>query len=302
MSKPPIIHPAPSLAALTTLRLGGRAQALLDLTDVDDSAQLEAAAREVERMGVPVCALGRGSNVLAADGDLPVALLRDKSAPWVEGLAEDDAAATIRVAGSMALPALVRWTLERGYAGLEGMLGVPGSVGGAVAMNAGSFGCDMGGTLSRVRVFTPGDGLQWRSQEDFRTGYRTFRLMRPSAWFLVVAAELSLTRAPREAVRAKARESIIRKRLGQPVQAWSAGCVYRNPEGEKPAGMLLDEAGFRGARLGGVGFSAKHANFLVHHGGGSAEEAFALLEEAESVVLERFGVALEKEVKVWPCN
>lgn len=294
------ITQSPSLAELTTLRLGGTALALVRAAGVGD---LESLPGTLEQLGGLVHVLGRGSNILAHEGRIEATLVHfDEDEP--ELVIEDDGKdyANIRVSAACSLPALVRRLVKAGLSGLEGLLGVPGSVGGAVAMNAGAFGCEMGSVLESVQVFTPERGLEWLGRDGFSTAYRTFELVEPAAWKIVTSAQLRLAKVGVEAAQAAANEAISKKKASQPLSAWSAGCVYKNPAQGVAAGWLLDEAGFRGKALGGVGFSEKHANFLVNYGKGTSSEAFELLAMAEDAVAERSGYTLVKEVRIWPCS
>ncbi|TVM19780.1 UDP-N-acetylenolpyruvoylglucosamine reductase [Oceanidesulfovibrio indonesiensis] len=294
------ITQSPSLAELTTLRLGGTALALVRAAGERD---LESLPGTLEQIGGAVHVLGRGSNILARDGEIAATLVHyDEDEPEMTIEDEGEDCATVRVSASSSLPSLVRRLVQAGLSGLEGLLGVPGSVGGAVAMNAGAFGCEMGAVLESVRVFTPERGIEWLNRHGFRTAYRTFELVEPAAWKLVTAARIKLPKAGVKATKAAAGEAIAKKKASQPLSAWSAGCVYKNPAQGVAAGKLLDEAGFRGKALGGVGFSERHANFLVNYGKGTSTEAFELLAMAEEAVQEQSGYTLVKEVKVWPSS
>jgi UDP-N-acetylmuramate dehydrogenase len=200
----------------------------------------------------------------------------------------------------VSLPRVLAWAAARGLSGLEPLSGIPGSLGGAVAMNAGSYGRELGELLARVRVWTPEHGLRWLERDAFGYGYRTFAPRHAKGLFVVAGAELWLERSRRDAVRAAMREHYGRKKAGQPVTARSAGCVFKNPAPEAPAGLLLDRAGFRGRRLGEVAFSEVHANFLVNLGRGTADQALELIGQAREAVLARSGHHLEMEVRVWP--
>ena len=202
----------------------------------------------------------------------------------------------VRCAAGVRLPKLVAWCAARGLSGLEGMAGIPGAVGGAVAMNAGSYGVSMGDVLTRARLWSADSGAVWLTREALTCGYRHFDPGLSAPW-LVLGCELRLTRTEPDIVREAIKANLQRKKATQPITQATAGCVFKNPEGVS-AGKLLDEAGFKGRRMGGVGFSELHANFLVHHGGGSATQALELLETARETVRERTGIRLELEVKV----
>ena len=206
----------------------------------------------------------------------------------------------VRVGAGVKLPRLLVWCMKHGLSGLEGMAGVPGDVGGAVAGNAGAHGMDMGTVLRSVDVFSPDRGFRTLGREDVRCEYRFFGLKDGGKpWFAISGIVLALRPAGPEGIRKALRDNIGRKLRVQPVRSWSAGCVFKNPPGGMSAGKLLDEAGFRGKRLGGMCFSEIHANFLVNEGKGSADAALELIRSAQSAVWERFGIQLQTEVKLW---
>lgn len=283
----------------TTLRLGGTTLAELLLradADLDHLAQL------LVTEGGRFLALGAGSNLLCADGDLPLVLcsVGNVSEPEME---PGENCVLVRTGAGLKFPVLLGWTSRNGLSGLENLTGIPGSVGGAVAMNAGSYGTCMADVINRVRLWTPEEGLNWVDASACCFGYRRFSLggemCSPDPFYLVWEVELRLQPSLPDKVRAAMRYTMARKRVTQPVTAWSAGCVFKNPEGHR-AGKLLDQAGMRGKRLGGMAFSELHANFLVNLGQGTASQALELLETGRAAVRDRFGIALETEVIVLP--
>ena len=296
----------PVLAHRTTLRLGGRALAEVRAAGPQDLDDLPAA---LARLGGEPRMLGCGSNILADDGELPVVVvaLEDggpfDAAPELAGETMDGRV-LVRVGAAQRLPRLVSRLAAWGLGGMEGLAGIPGAVGGAVAMNAGSYGCECGAVLHAVSVFSPVLGHVTLERGRFRYGYRHFELLDEAGaplgdWFLVTSATFALERCDSALVHAAMRGNYLKKKATQPVLSHSAGCVFRNPSAEHPAGKLLDAAGFKGYRVGGMAFSPMHANFMVNEGNGTAKEAFSLLQLAKVAVRERFGVNLELEVKVW---
>ena len=288
------VLPGPRLSECTTLRLGGPSLAEVRIGSDRDLDELPAV---LEKTGGRPLVLGWGSNLLARDMELPVVLLKVPEAGKPKVVHEAGDGVTVRVDAGLRLPLLLSWCVRHGLSGLAGLTGIPGGLGGAVAMNAGSFGCDMAQVISRVLLFSPRCGLRWVGRDDLRMDYRFFAPRTVDDYFVVMGAELELTRAEPETVRAEAAECMARKKATQPISAHSAGCVFKNPEGDA-AGRLLEQAGFRGKRRGGMAFSELHANFLVNVGGGTSDEAFGLVEAAQAEVAERFGVTLELEVKV----
>ena len=288
----------PLLAERTTLRLGGTALAEAVLRD---DADLDAVARLLEAEGGAPLRLGWGSNLLARDGELPLVLLKVDNAtgPVVD---EGPEHVTVRTGAGLGMPVLLAKMQQAGLAGLERLAGIPGSVGGAAAMNAGSYGAEFGALLRRVRLWTPERGLFWKDAAECTFGYRHFDPGLSGLW-LVWEVELRLARKSPDAIKDVMRETMRRKSSTQPVTAHSAGCLFRNPEGQS-AGRLLDEAGFRGRRIGNMAFSELHANFLVNireMGVPSrSEDALELIALAREAVLKRFDIALEMEVVVVP--
>ena len=306
------IADSPSLANLTTLRLGGTAIAEIRLDSEDDCEKLPEA---LSLTGGSPHILGGGSNLLAHDGKLPITLLRPimgardlegrPAEPEILGTEEglDGPRTLLRVGAGMRVPYLLSWTVRHGLAGLEGLVGVPGRVGGAVAMNAGAYGCSTAPLMRSLTVFTPERGLHMLGPEGWHYAYRHFSLVAPCAWYMAVSVTLSLRQTDPVALRAVMMDNFRRKKSGQPVHEHTAGCVFKNPEGDS-AGRLLDAAGMKGRRRGALFFSPMHANFLAHDTKcgipGTCEDALALIDEARSRVLDRFGIALETEVKEWP--
>jgi UDP-N-acetylmuramate dehydrogenase len=293
-----LIIARPDLRARTTLRLGGVGLAELVLSEVEDYDLL---AGELDRTGGTPVVWGRGSNILARDGEHPLTLISMDSSDEPAIAFEDTRSMRIKVSGGGRLSGLISWCARVGLGGLEPLTGIPGSVGGAVRMNAGSFGREMGEVLTRVRIWTRDEGLRWIGPEDWLSGYRSFQVHGAKEPWMVAEAEFELVRTEPARVRTLIGEAYRRKKSGQPVAARTCGCVFKNPESGRPAGWLLDQAGYRGKRLGGVGFSEMHANFLVHHGRGTASQAIELIGTARERVLSEFGIALEMEVKVYPC-
>ncbi len=284
----------PLLRELTTLGLGGTALAQAVLRAESDLDEL---GRFLERSGGRPFVLGGGSNLLAEDHDLDLTLLAVRNEIMPSVWTSSEGPVLLTFGAGLRLPRLLRFCETAGLAGLEPLAGIPGSVGGAVAMNAGSYGAEIKDVLSRVRLWTPQRGLFWVEAADCSFGYRRFSPPEGTGRPLVWEAEFALTPAEPGAVRARVRETLEKKKATQPIAAHSAGCVFKNPEG-RSAGKLLDEAGFKGRRLGNMGFSELHANFLVNLGGGRSAEALELLETARAAVLERFGTRLDLEVIV----
>lgn len=286
----------PFLAHRTTLRLGGRAIAEVVLEHETD---LDALPEKLRKLGGTPLVLGQGSNILAADHDLPVVLVRmavGAQAPrLLQGVARE---ALVWVPAGMRLPRLLGWLQTQGLSGMEEFTGIPGSLGGAVNMNAGAYGREMASVLQRVLVWSPTQGAVWSEPGRWQTGYRHFDAGVSGSPLIIQGAELLLQRASQGGIQARMRRWYMRRKSNQPLTMATAGCVFKNPAPDKPAGLLLEQAGLRGYRLGDMAFSERHANFLVNLGRGSSEHALELMDMAKRRIRSQFGLELEAEVKV----
>ena len=275
------------LGPLTTYRVGGPATMLVTVEDDDDLPELDRLAAE---SGLPVLVVGKGSNLLVADAGFPgIAVVLG------ERFAEIDVdGTTVRAGGATPLPVLARRTVAAGLTGLEWAVGVPGSVGGGVRMNAGGHGSDIAARLVRVRVHdiaTGDDGVV--PAADLDLGYRRSAVA-PS--HLVVWAEFALDTGDAEAGEAALAEIVRWRRDNQP-GGQNAGSVFTNPPGDS-AGRLVDAAGGKGLRVGTAAVSDKHANFIQADPGGSADDVHALLREVQRRVRETTGVELHPELRL----
>lgn len=272
------------IGPLTTYRVGGTAALLVRARTVE---QVQSVGKVLADSDTPVIALGRGSNLLVADrGFQGVAiLLGDELAT----IAIDGR--NVRVGAAAALPVVARQTAAAGLTGFEWAVGVPGSIGGAVRMNAGGHGSDMAASLVSVRVVDLDSGaVETIDAAALGLGVRHSELGDSR---IVVEAELRLDDGDREVAENAISEIVRWRRSHQPGGA-NAGSVFVNPPGDA-AGRLLDEAGARGLRVGTASVSAKHANFIQADDEGSADDVRRLMIEMRRLVRERFGVELRAE-------
>lgn len=241
-------------------------------------------------IGAPFKILGGGSNLMADDGPLPfgVVHLQRLGGRMVWG------ASSVEANADVPLPALASESVRRGLGGLEGMGGVPGTVGGAAVMNAGAFGNDMAAVLTGVALIEPAAGMRWHAASDFHFEYRGSDV---AASGVVQGCRMTFTPGDPGELKARFEQARNRREATQPWRAATAGSVFKNPPGGA-AGRLLEELGFKGRRRGAAGFSELHANFLVNHGGASFADAFTLCEEARDAAA-KSGVALQYEMEIW---
>jgi UDP-N-acetylmuramate dehydrogenase len=276
-----------AIGALTTYRVGGAARLFVAIEDDDD---LTTVASTVHATHVPVLVVGKGSNLLVADAGfdgLAIALGDTFAEIEVDG-------ATVAAGGAAALPVVARRTAAAGLTGFEWAVGVPGSVGGAVRMNAGGHGSDMAASLTRVRVMDLEAGEDgWVPAAALDLAYRHSSV---TASQLVVRAEFALVRG--DVTRAEAEiASIVRWRRENQPGGQNAGSVFTNPLDDS-AGRLIDTAGCKGLRIGTAAVSDKHANFFIADPGGRADDVFALMIEVQRRVREVHGVWLEPETRL----
>ncbi len=285
----------PRLSERTTMHLGGHAIAEIRIKDNFDEQELSSS---VKNLADNVLILGAGSNILASDEDLNIVLLKPYFTPKIEISKVTEKQTFIRVSGNVKLGRLVGKCASLGLSGLEGLCGIPGTVGGAIAMNAGSFGSETCKHLHSVEIYSPQTGIVTINSSEIKYAYRTFCIDKINSWFFVIYATFVLTNSSTSVIKEEMFLNFFKKKSTQPVNAWSAGCLFKNPSADHPAGKLLDQCGFKGKGKGGMIFSPKHANFLINEGNGSASAAFDLMAEAKEAVLKRFGFTLTPEVKI----
>lgn len=290
-----VMRDAP-LAPLTTFRVGGPADLLIETHNADELVQ---AVKLAQSTGVRVTVLGGGSNVLIADGGLRGLVIRTKGgevAPIGDQLIRADAAVTIN--------GLVRWTINRGYAGLESWAGTPGTVGGAIYGNAHWKSINIGDLVESVRLLKRDGTLLQAPADRMEFDYDYSRLKRTGEIVLWAAFRVTPGGDP-AAMRSVARESLAFRKRTQPLESPSAGCIFMNPDPvrdkvpdgiPRSAGALVDRAGLKGASLGGARVSPTHANFIINDGLATAAEIHQLVERCRDAVKDQFGVALRNEI------
>lgn len=281
-----VITNAP-MSEYTTLKLGGPADYLASPASEEELAALFAEAR---RADLPVTVIGHGSNLLVLDGGirgLVIRLGKNMSRIEVKGN-------RVKAQAGIMLGALAAAAAEAGLTGLEFASGIPGTLGGAVTMNAGAYDGEMSKVMTAVRgIRSDGTRISYTGDE-MAFGYRTSRVQKED--FIVTEAELTLQPGVKEEIRAKMAELNGRRAEKQPLNLPSAGSTFKRPEGYFAA-ALIDQCGLKGYCIGGAEVSTKHAGFLVNKGT-SAADYLALIRHVQQVVESRAGVQLETEVKI----
>jgi UDP-N-acetylmuramate dehydrogenase len=287
---PPGVQRDFPLARLTTIRTGGPAELFARLGSLEELERVLAWAAAAQ---IPVGVVGSGSNLLVADAGVPGLVLKlDKELSKIEL----DQTRIFCGAGAR-LPAVAARAAQAGLEGLEFGVNIPGTVGGAVRMNANAYGGELARVLDWVDV-SSGSGTERRPPDRLGFAYRRSSL---SSHEVVARACFALRPAAVAEVKARLADMRARRRAAQPSGIKTFGSTFKNPDdplaGGRTAGQLLDEAGCRGLRIGGAGFSEKHANFIVNHGDATTADVVAVMAEGRRRVRERLGIALEPEVQ-----
>ena len=286
------------LAPLTTFKVGGPADVLIE---THTGEEIVTALTIAHTHGAPVTMLGGGSNVLIGDRGIRGLVIRPRGGdlhPIGDRLVRADAAVTIN--------GLVRWTINRGYGGLEAWAGTPGTVGGAVFGNAQWKKTNIGDLIESVRLARRDGTLLQAPADRMDFAYDYSRLKRTGEVAIWAAFKVTGGADP-AALRAVARESLAFRKRTQPLESPSAGCIFMNPDAARDrvpdgippsAGALVDRAGLKGAELGGARVSPTHANFIINNGTATAGDIKTLIDRCRAGVEARFGVTLRDEIMV----
>ena len=273
------------MARHCTWRAGGLAERFFEPADLDDLLAYLRAAPATE----PLTWVGLGSNLLVRDGGITGTVISTSGGLAAIEWLDDN---RLRVGCGAACAKVARLAAQRGLGGGEFLAGIPGTVGGALAMNAGAFGGEIWSLVEAVEILDRSGRLQAREAASFRVGYRSVTLG-VEEWFVAGTLRLAVD----EDAARKVRAMVARRNETQPLGLPSCGSTFKNPPGDF-AGRLIEAAGLKGARLGGAYVSPKHANFIINDGSASAADIEGLMEQVRATVRDRCGVWLESEVRV----
>lgn len=280
-----VVEHAP-LGARTTYRVGGSARLLVTLSSLSDLAEL---APLMGACGLQLVALGNGSNLLVQDGEHQVLAVHLSGELATLSWRDEGERVIVDAGGGLDLPVAARRLAREGVVGFEWAVGVPGTFGGAAAMNAGGHGSDMASSIQSATLWHVGEVTSW-TIEQLRLGYRTSAV---AAGDLVLSVTLALTRGAATVAEQRVREIVRWRREHQPGGA-NGGSVFRNPPGDHAA-RLIEAAGCKGLRHTSAYVSEKHANFIQADAGGSADDVYALMNLVRERVQEHSGVSLITE-------
>ena len=282
------LQPAASLAELTSLGIGGTT----DLLRISKHESIPEILSLLEYHGVPYRFLGGGSNLLAGDGELPWVVLQlgqpDPDIVLEGNIARVDAAAD--------LGRTVTYCAKHNLGGMEGLIGVPGTIGGALRMNAGAYGTQIGSYVREVKLYRAADRrIEILRGEQISFEYRHTSFAPDD---MMLAVKLELPSKPYKEILQGIRICNEKRRSSQPLGQKSAGCIFKNPPGAS-AGRMIDELGLKGLSRGDARVSDRHANFFVNSGKASAKDMFGLIADVRERVHSGFSVELEHEVVIW---
>ncbi|MFQ5496119.1 MAG: UDP-N-acetylmuramate dehydrogenase [Phycisphaerae bacterium] len=272
----------------TWFRMGGPVRHLARPRDAED---LAAIVRRASAEGVPVKVLGAGANVLISDDGFDGLVVRLDAAPFRQIRRDGN---TIVAGAGVDLMRLLKWCCGKGLAGLEGLAGIPASIGGGVCMNAGGRFGSFSDVVSRVWLIGDEGEVEGWDRSRLGFGYRGTNIGRR----IVLAAELELVEEDPQRTRRHYEQCLGFKQRSQPLAQRTAGCVFKNP-GEQSAGAIIDRAELKGASVGQARVSRRHANFIEAHPGATATDVLRLIDVVRKTVRQRSGIELELEIDVW---
>jgi len=277
-----------AMSSYSTFRAGGKAEAICFINDLSMLTQV---ISFLDSEAIPWMTVGKGSNLLVTDKGISGAVIILKGA-----LAEvhEESNHMVTAGGGLSTIKLLKYCVQHGLAGMEFMSGIPGTIGGAVIMNAGACGEEIGDRLQKVAIMTPEGKTEEIDRSQISFEYRNTSIPKNT---IVYSVSLCLEKDRRELIKKRVESNLNKRKVSQPLDMPSCGSVFKNPPG-KFAGKLIEESGLKGMRIGGAMISSKHANFIVNAGNAKALDIIELIDIARKKVKEDSGVDLETEIKV----
>lgn len=288
----------------TTFKIGGPADLFFKAHNIEELTKV---VKLCQKLKIPYFVLGRGSNILVSDKGFPGLVIQNKSSQIKvlrykgqigEGKTQE-ATALIEVDSGVGLNRLVRYTIEESLSGLEVFLSIPGSVGGAIKINAhfrperNEF---IGNFVYRARLLSLKGDIKEATRDYFKFGYDKSVLRKSGEILLSVVFQLDKV-SDKKLLWKKAQKAVDYRELRQPVGMACSGCIFKNPPKFRGAGFLIDQAGFKGTRVGGAKISERHANFIINTGGATAKDVVELIKLCQKKIKDIFGVILKEEIE-----
>jgi UDP-N-acetylmuramate dehydrogenase len=283
------------LSRHTSFGIGGPADILVYPADRDD---LITVLKDIRRQGINYFILGSGTNLLVRDGGFRGAAISLQRMNTIKIEREyrsiGGSFAAVRVEAGASLAKLLSFAVEEGLAGMEFAAGIPGTVGGAICMNAGTASGEIGDVVESVNMLSSEGELISRGREEMEFGYRTSMI--PEG-HLVIEVQIVLRREDKDRIQVRVKELLDKRHKQQPLGRPNAGSMFKNPQ-EESAGKLIESAGLKGKSVGDAQVSEKHANFIVNRGNATAAQVLALMDMVIKTVLDVHGIRLEPEIKI----
>ncbi len=275
----------------TSLKIGGNADIYAVPADIPSLINL---LINLKNNRIPFIAMGGGTNILVRDNGIEGAVISLKSFKNIVKIRDNGDSVIIYAGSGVLLQRFINYCRENAYTGIEELAGIPGTIGGAISGNAGSFGLEIKDILYSIDIMNEAGLIKRCSPDSLNFGYRTSGI---SAADIITGAEMKLKKGDREEISKKIEKFLKIKKEKQPVWEPSAGCVFKNPQGFY-AGQLIEEAGCKGLRVGDVEVSNLHANFFINRGRAKADDFLKLMEIVSYRVKKKTGIILEPEIKI----
>ncbi|MFA5311245.1 MAG: UDP-N-acetylmuramate dehydrogenase [Candidatus Omnitrophota bacterium] len=272
----------------TTMRIGGAARFFCQPRDLKELRMLISWAK---KGSIPVFVLGAGSNLLISDKGVKGLVLKLSSAFFT---AIELKGNSIEAGSGVKLSRLIKFSLGKSLTGLEFLSGIPGTLGGAVMMNAGCWGRDIADIVSQVKVMDLKGRIKALKGRDIPFGYRKSGLGK----YIILKARIRLKKSARGIIECNIKDHLLKRRNSQGLTFYNAGCIFKNPKSES-AGKLIELCGLKGKRIGGAFISPRHANFILNSGNANSGDVLKLISLVKKRVKNKFRLALEPEIKIW---
>jgi UDP-N-acetylmuramate dehydrogenase len=271
-----------------TFKIGGNAQFFCEPKGADE---LELLIKSARKNKIPVYILGAGSNLLISDKGVKGLVIR-LSSPGFNGISRRKE--FIQAGSGVALGKLIKFAVSGSLQGAEFLIGIPGTLGGALAMNAGCWGQDVGDLVAEARVMDKSGRIKTLSREEVRFSYRKSSL----SGYIILSALLKLKKFPAQKIKKNINRYLSSRLKTQDLTSPNAGCIFKNPKNNS-AGLLIDACGLKGKHIGGAFISSLHANFILNKDKASAKDVLELMRLVRKRVKNRFNFILQPEIKVW---
>ena len=289
------------MSRYTSFRVGGPAEALVRPRDKESLVRL---VRRAADQGIACMPLGAGSNILVRESGIKgIVIVLDRCLTHIRENTPTSAPVIVTAGAGAKLAGLCAYALKKGLAGLNFALGIPGTVGGSIRVNAGTRDGSMSGVITSISLLMSDGSFRDLKKSDLDISYRTMDWPKGADFEadggpIILEAALSLERGNKTDLKREAEQIMQQRKNQQPWTAASAGCIFKNPAGERSAGQLIDRAGLKGKTIGDAEVSTQHANFIINKGQATADDVLALMDFVRSTVFQRYQIELETEVRI----